>query len=542
MTMTGGRSDISRAATPLGETGSRTGLIALALGVLGAVVSSIGSWIPSLWTDESATISGSGRSAADLWAMAHNIDAVHATYYFVLHGWTNVFGISAMSLRLPSALAVGCATAGVYLLGRRLVDPAAATWAAVVFLFLPRVTWMGVEARPWALATAAGVWLTLLLVVLLDPADHRWTGRRRLVGWAAYSGLAALAILLNIYLVFVVVAHGVTQLVTWRRIRPSSRWAWFGAAAVGALIASPILLMASGQSGQLGGERFGPLRLLRNVIFNQYALGETPSVSDSDQGGGANLLFADGGWRVGSLVLGAILAVLVVLAVISLARRGCSSDRGHRRSALAWTLPWIVVPTVILGAYAIAVAPLYSPRYLAFTTPALALLVAVGLTALHRSWLRVAVLLVLVVATLPVYLSQRQVNAKSGADWSQVAAVVQAGARPGDGAYFAPRFPEPGPTYGQSTRGIAVAYPEQFADLSDLTLRDSAVSDASLTGRSVRLQDASVPADINRIWVIRRNGDPAGTAAADEATLRQEGFVPRQSWTGTLDNVQLFER
>lgn len=476
--------------------------------------------------------------------MAQHIDAVHATYYLVMHGWTGVFGTTALSLRLPSALAVGVATAGVFLLARRLAGRRIGLWAALIFLFLPRVTWMAIEARPWAFATAASVWLTLLLVSLLEPADQRWVGRRRLLGWVAYAVLAAVAVLINIYLVFILVAHGITQLLRWRKTPASSRWAWFAAALTGAVMASPILLMASGQSGQLGGDRFGPLRLLRNIVFNQYALGETPSVSGADQDGGFRLLFADGGWRAGSLVMGAILTALAILAVVALVRRPGSGGgtRSDLRPALEWTLPWIITPTVVLGIYAVVIEPLYSPRYLSFTTPALAVLVALGLAVIRRTWLRVAVVALALLTTVPIYVSQRQPTAKSGADWSQVAAVVQAAARPGDGVYFAPRFPETGPTYGQSTRGIAVAYPDQFADTIDLTLRDTAVDDASLTGRSVRLQDSALLNKVDRVWVIRRNGDPAGTSAQDEATLGQRGFTPGESWTGTLDNVQLFQR
>lgn len=535
-------------ASPPGDAEkNRTRVVASGLAVAGFVISFLGSWIPSLWTDEAATISGSDRSLSELWAMAHNIDAVHTAYYFFMHGWTDVFGSSAMSLRLPSALAVGLATAGVYILGLRLTGPAVALWASVIFIVLPRVTWMGGEARPWAFTTAAGVLMTLLLVLLLDPSDQWWTGRRRVFGWIAYAILTAIAIMINIYLVFLLLAHGVTHLVAWKRVRPSCRWAWAGSAAAASLLSAPIVLMASGQSGQLGGERFGVLQMLRNIIVNQYGLGETPTVSGDNQPIGLAGLFSDGGWRVGSLALGAALTFLAIFAVASALVAGRTaplqeSGRAAPASLLAWVLPWILVPTLLLAGYAVVVKPLYSPRYLSFTTPAMALLVAVGLAAIRLCWLRLAMVAVMVLATLPIYVSQRQVNSKSGSDWSEVAAVVRAGSRPGDAVYFAPRFPEQGATYGQSTRGIAIAYPEQFADTTDLTLQESAVGDHSLTGRSVRLQQSPGLNSVDRIWVIRRNGDPAGTESQDDETLRDNGFSVRQSWTGTLDDVRLFER
>ena len=63
-----------------------------------------------------------------------------------MHGWTGLFGHSALSLRLPSAVAVGVAAACVYSLGARLRGPNFALWAVVVFAATPRVFWTGTEA------------------------------------------------------------------------------------------------------------------------------------------------------------------------------------------------------------------------------------------------------------------------------------------------------------------------------------------------------------------------------------------------------------
>lgn len=536
--------------------GSRPWAMATFVGALAAALSFAASWVPSLWTDESATISASGRTTAQLWAMLQKIDAVHGGYYLLVQGWTSMFGVSAVSLRLPSALAVGVAAAGVYLLGRRLVGSVAALWSAGLFAVLPRVTWMGIEARSWALTAAAAVWLTLLLVGLLETGTGRWKGRTRLAGWAGYGLLAAVAIALNVYLAFLLVAHGLTLLIRWGSTRPSSRWAWFAAATAGCILAGPVVLMASGQSGQLGGGRYSWFQLVRSVVVNQYALGETPSLNDaegSSQGSTISQFVGDGGWwKVASLLLAAVLLFLCMTAVGS-AVRARSGNRDLTRPTmgtsvrpgglLVWVLPWIIVPTAILGIYSVYVEPLYNPRYLSFTTPAMALLAGAGLCALPGRWLRIAVAVAALAMMVPIYVSQRQVNAKSGADWRQVAAVVSDGARSGDGVYFAPRYPVQGTTYGQSTRGIAIAYPDDLRGLVDLTLSVPGPVDESLTGQSRRLEDsADALAAVDRVWEIRRNDDPAGTAMQDSATLVAAGFSPTWTWTGDLDTVTLYSR
>ena len=87
--------------------------IAVAVGVVTAVLGLVNSWYVSFWTDEAATISASGRSLSELWRMTDTIDVVHAAYYAVMHLWTSVFGSSPFALRLPSALAMGVAAGGV---------------------------------------------------------------------------------------------------------------------------------------------------------------------------------------------------------------------------------------------------------------------------------------------------------------------------------------------------------------------------------------------------------------------------------------------
>src|ERR1700760_717241 len=125
----------------------------LIVAAVGAAVSLSGAGRPSFWYDEAATISASySRSLGQLWQMLSNVDAVHGLYYLLMHGWFQLFGASEFSSRAPSGLAVGSAAAGVVVLGNQFSSRTVALAAGVICAVLPRSTWAGIEARPYAVS------------------------------------------------------------------------------------------------------------------------------------------------------------------------------------------------------------------------------------------------------------------------------------------------------------------------------------------------------------------------------------------------------
>lgn len=507
-------------------TGSRRTTVLLFL--LGGISSGLWSWHPSLWTDEAATISAASRTLPQLWQMAHNIDAVHATYYAFMHVWVELFGVGQFTLRLPSALAVGVSTSVTYLLGRRLADHPTGLLAAVVFAVLPRTTWMGLEARPYAFSTLLAVASTLVLVVLVRHRPQPRPGARSALLLVAYALLAGCGIAVNIYLALLLVAHGITLLLT-PRISWRLRGAWFTASVGGVLLASPVVWTALHQTGQLGGGAFGPGRWIRNVIVNQWFLGETPTLST---GGGSFDLSFGSSWKLASIALAGLCWLLVAHAVL---------NRRRVRDLLTWSLPWVVVPTLVIGLYSVAIHNFYNARYFSYATPGIALLVASGLVALRRPWLKVLVAALVLLTTAPVYVSQRTVYAKSSTDWSGVARFVAANRGERQAVYFAPRYPVTGPLVGQTARGVRTAYPAAFEGLRDLTLLRTPVQDANLSGTSLRLAEALPRLQgMDSVWVIRRND--YAYAAQDDAALVGAGFAPDRQWQGPLDSVIEFHR
>jgi mannosyltransferase len=375
----------------------RGGLDPLAIGVLAAVVGAAGAAWPSLWFDESATISSASRSVPDLWRMLGHIDAVHGLFYLMMHGWFSIFPVTEFWSRVPSCLATGIAAAGVVVFARQFLPRTTAVCAGVVFAILPRVTWAAVEARSYAWTAAAAVWLTVLLVTAIRRQ------RRRL--WAFYALGLMLSILLNLYLVLLVPVYAVVTPML-RRNNSALRW-WAVATALAVGASTPLMLFAHGQSFQVAW--IYPLNWhnVLDVVLHQYFDNSVPF---------------------------AILAGLIFVVALTLRVRGRWQTLGDTRGVLIICAAWLVVPTAISLIYSAISDPFYYPRYLFFTSPAMAVVLAVCIVGIARRprWIA-AMLIVLAVAAFPNYLlSQRQRYAKEGWDYSDVADLIKAQAAPGD--------------------------------------------------------------------------------------------------------------
>lgn len=508
------------------------GLSGMLAGVLVTLVTLIGSWNPSLWTDEAATISAAERDLPDLWRMLGSLDLVHGFYYLCIHAWVSMFGPSAFSLRLPSALATGVAAACVYWLGTRLGGRQLAVWAVVIFAVLPRVFWAGIEGRSYAMTAMFAAAATLALMVALD--------RNSKVVWVAYSGLALAGILSNLFVGLLIAAHLVSMF--WdRTITRVQRIRWAVAAGAACVISAPFLIAASRQAGQLGTRDFGLSDLAQNVAVNQWFLGDTPTTTTGVSRTTIRLNDLASWWLPASLVVAAIGWLLMAYAVYRALRVTDPND--DHRSAVAWLVPWIVIPTAVIGVYSVLATPMYSPRYLTFAAPAVALLMASGLLAIPQRRLRLTTIIVLVLAVVPIFVSQRQIYGKNSSDWISASQYVEDNARSGDGVYFAPRYDVPGETVGQTTRGILTAYPRAFDELLDVTLLQNPDAAGDLTGASRRLADSSPELSaLSTLWVVRRLDYPEASARADDAFLLAAGFSRRADWAGPLDEVVRYDR
>ena len=437
----------------------------LVVGVLGAAVSLAGSGRPSFWYDEAATISASySRSLSQLWQMLSNVDAVHGLYYLIMHGWFQILPPTEFWSRAPSGFAVGGAAAGVVVLGKQFSSRTLAVTSGILCAILPRATWAGIEARPYALSMMAAVWLTVLLVHAVRR-DNAWV-------WLSYGIVLAVSVLLDVYLLLLLLAHVAFICVFHRKRTVLLRFAITSVLAGCAV--TPFVVAAMGQAHQISWIAPIGRRTIEDVTVQQYFDRSTPF---------------------------ALLSALVVAAAIVLWLCTSAQLGEAHRQLLTIAVAWLVIPTALIVIWSALIHPIYTPRYLCFTAPALALVLGVCVAALAvRPWIAVALVSLFALAAAPNYLLvQRSPYAKYGMDYSQVADLITAKAAPGDCLLVNDTvtfMPAP-------MRPLMAARPDAYRKLIDLSLWQRATDRNDVFDTNLIPEASAGPlSDCRVVWII----------------------------------------
>jgi mannosyltransferase len=490
---------------------------------------------PSLWRDEAYTISATQRSTGELLAMLLHVDAVHGPYYLVMHVVVRLFGISAVSLRLPSLIGMGIAAGMTAALGRRLALlagwPAPAATGVLAGLLLagsPQATFYAQDARPYGPVIMFAVIATYLLVRAQDDGGRGW--------WVAYSAALVLTGLCNLFALMLIGTHAVSLLL--------ARWSGRRAGMAG----------RDGVAGRDG--RASWRRLVREpwvlAVTAAVALLSPMIVYGYLQSATLNWAGRPGARAVGHLIEGfagsrPLIPIVSVLAIGG-AVAGWRSRRPGDLSFAGVTLPWLLLPATFLIAVS-QVHPAYVERYVVLSIPALALLCAAGLTWLARliaaagagpawrglAWLPTAAIMV-AVAVLLVGPQQKIRRTHAHADNLRgVARIIGLYRQHGDVIAYLPL----------RTRVAQFAYPAAFGDMPNVEQGQSPIASDSLVGEDAdpavvteRLKEA------HRVWVLRWNaknakGEPigkAGKAALDVLA----GMRLQQQWQTKSMIVSLY--
>jgi mannosyltransferase len=411
----------------------------------------------SIDRDETATIDIGTRTVPQIFHMIQGADAVHATYYVIMHYWMGWFGTSPTAIRIPSLVGVVIAAGALTLLGWHLLSRRAGITAGLLYACAPMISAIAHDARSYGLVSAVAVLTTYALV--------RATESTRRVAWIGYGvGVVAL-VLLHLLTVLILVAQAVTiawyarRERDWRVVRR-----WLATVVLAAVPLLPLGYLALKQAGTAGW-----------ITKPTWAMA-----------GDAAVNFAGGLFLIGPLV------VLVALAYRRRPKAAGSEVANARTpSVLNVGLPWLLIPPILLMVVSVW-KPLYVFRYVLYSLPALALLVAAGLDRL-RWWLHVPLVIVLIAATVPM---QHQVRStRIGAnDLRGEAAYIDANKRHGDGiVYLVP-----------SQRFMSHSYPSAYAGLQDLALRKTQADAANFSGLNV--SDATLVrrlSGVDRVWAVK---------------------------------------
>jgi len=182
-----------------------------------------------------------------------------------------------------------------------------------------------------------------------------------------------------------------------------------------------------------------------------------------------SVLCAAGLWLfLGPLQLSAgLLAVSVWVLVVRGLRSSLRGDDRVRQLALVCAM-WIALPMVVVAAVSLTGRQFYQERYFTFVTPAVALLLVLGVASLPRRWSLLAAA-ALVALTLPVLAHHRTASPKFD-DYRTLAASVQSH-RP-DLVVFS----------HAGARGVRVTYPRSFEGVEDWTELTTSVTSGTLWG------------------------------------------------------------
>jgi mannosyltransferase len=308
------------------------------------------------------------------------------------------------------------------------------------------------------------VWLTVLLMHTVRRGTA-WL-------WLAYAIGLAFATLLDIYLVLLWVAHAVVILAFHRTRRALAGFGISSALTIAAM--APFMAVVVGQVHQISWITPIGRRTIEDVAVQQYF--------------DRNPIFA--------LLSGLVIAAAVTLWLSKLRRAGAGD-----RQLIVLAIAWATIPTAVIVLWSSVAHAIYTPRYLAFTAPAIALLLGVCIGALATApWLSTAVVAVFVIATVPSYVgAQRNPYAKYGMDYSQVADLITAQAAPGDCLLVNDTVTfHPAPM-----RPLMAARPDAYRKLVDVSLWQRATERRDVFDTNLIPQASVGPlSQCKELWII----------------------------------------
>lgn len=365
--------------------------------------------------------------------LTQTVDAVHATYYFAVHLWCQLFGFTPIAIRGFSALAVTVAVALIYHLGK-LLDSARTGWfAAALLAVLPRLTWAASEGRSYALSIATAAAVLVFLVKALQ-SQQTFSQHKLAKPWRIYVLVAVTAIYVYIYLVLLVIA-GIFIARAFSKTSEVFK-AVLRSSAIAIVSALPVFVYSLIQQNQVGWLSKLELADLSGAVLKP-------------------LFISDRYWAW------AWFTILLVGSVWAWATRK-TAKLNHSLVQLAiWSF---ALPASVIILVSLTVKPIYEPRYLGFIAVPAALALAYLMAKIPGRLLVPVALALTIAGGLTTYQAQREPLAKAS-DSTMFAQAIKDHAHKGDSIIYAD-FTSNNP----KTSRIAFIYESEFKNVADLGL------------------------------------------------------------------------
>jgi mannosyltransferase len=473
----------------------------LFLGLLGFFISFAGAWVPSPWLDEATTAHFISYPFADMAVLWQQTDAVFAPYYIFMDAWVTLTGVTPFWLRMPSLLAVGAGTAAMAAVGRDIGGPKAQLIYAACFALLPRVTAMGIEARPYALSAMFMAFALLSVVKLRQTSSiPYWL----LLGLSMVGAVGS-----HLFSVLPLVGLlGVALILFSRKYRSPL----LVTSAVAGLVCLPLVVATLPQKSQLSWIADAGPNIADQALVEAWF---TSRWNVHPAGIDVPLHYV--------AVAVAVVAALTVVIALTVGR-----PIPKDRLAIAAIPPALALG--VLWGISLLQEPMLLGRYLTSSAPFFAMLLA-ECCMLLRPRTKQLMASLLVVGCIVLIAAQRQPYAKIPSnDYSFIASALHDQARNGDGLLI-----EPGLGPVDAASNAKHLYPQEFNRLVDIAQPQPAplthvfAADPPL----IDITQRSVPP---RIWLVTKIQQDSNYAAQ----LSSLGFTPTASSSGPSHTVTLW--
>lgn len=334
----------------------------------------------SLWRDEVDTVR---FALAPLSEIAANFTATGVNgppYHLLIRAWLALAGVSDFALRYFSLVCGVLLVALIYALGRRLFGRGAGLTAMALATASPILAWYAGEGKMYSLQPML---LTLALYALVRAAtsgEGKVAGRRlppSTPWWLTFIVATSLSFYVQLLSPLFLPVAAAFFLALW----PQSRRHVAGGSIALAALTLPYLPLAVWQVPTLlrGGDighTFYPLNAIGLTLASNWALGldgRAPLL---------NLPAADGAVVLVRMAVIALFVALVIYELVEGGRRARASDAERRRFQVALAaVVWLALPALLIYLISTRI-PLFQPRYVLWSAPALYLLAGAGLARL----------------------------------------------------------------------------------------------------------------------------------------------------------------
>jgi len=359
----------------------RRNVLLPAILVLGLILRLYKIGLESLWFDEVGVVDRATRGVFEFLFGEH----IGVSYRLILNFWMKFFGISEISIRLPSVFFAVGSLMLTYKIGAFLFSKKVGLYSAFLLAISPFHIFYSQDATNYSLSS----FLILSSMWFFFKILSRTNNKYDLIGYSIVSILALYSNLLSVIVIFLQNAFFLIK-------RPFSLRKWIKCQ-LSILIVSLLYFIPLGYFYFFKQSDFFKIRINWIPVFSmQYLLDLFKTYCYGGSGFGLEI-FPE--WIV--FVLCCLQGGAFILGILST----------KKRFYIIVLAVWIIFPVLVISFFSIFVIPLFVIRYFIFALPAFYIIVALGISRLKRKFIQGCVLWaisVLMIIPLNAYFSKNK--------------------------------------------------------------------------------------------------------------------------------------